>query len=105
MASEKVTVTQKDVDAFSAKLQVWGETLDAKEKALLHVLMNSAESGAPGEAQLSDQQLESVAGGAGIASSSFNFRSVNVLSRFLGVGGLSAADRRVAALLHLAASG
>jgi hypothetical protein len=89
MASEKVTINQKDVEAFSAKLQQWGQGLDAKEKALLHVLINSAESGAPGEAQLSDQQLEGVAGGAGTLAT-FNFRATSLLSRYLGPSGLAA---------------
>jgi len=48
MASEKVKITKKDVEAFSAKINAWGQTLDVKEKTLLHVLMDSAEAGAPG---------------------------------------------------------
>jgi hypothetical protein len=89
MASEKVKITQKDVEAFSAKLNTWGQTLDVKEKTLLHVLMDSAEAGAPGGAQLSDQQLGGVAGGAGLQIA-FNARAFNALSRFLGPGGLAA---------------
>jgi hypothetical protein len=92
MASEKVKINQKDVEAFSAKLQQWGQTLDAKEKALLHVLMNAAESGAPADAQLSDKDLEGVAGGAlGVV----HLRSTRLLSSFLTKGGGLAAGGEV----------
>lgn len=86
MADTKVKITQKDVEAFSAKLQAWGQGLDVKEKTLLHVLMNSAAAGAPGGDELTEKELEGVAGG--ILSPSV--RSTALLARFLGKGGLAA---------------
>ena len=88
MASEQIKISQKDVEAFSAKLEAWGQNLDAKEKALLHVLLNSAASGLPEETELSDKELEGVAGG--LLSRSFDLRTSTVLSRYLSKGGLAA---------------
>ncbi len=91
MADGKAGITLKDAEAFAAKVQAWSQTLDAKERAFLHVLLKSAEAGGPARSELSDQALEGVAGGG--SSPNLGGLALNVFSRFVGPGGLAAGDR------------
>jgi hypothetical protein len=65
MSGERVSITNEEVAAFSAKLQDWAKDLPPKERALLDVLVKLASASMPGGAELSDEQLASVAGGVG----------------------------------------
>jgi hypothetical protein len=89
MADNIPRIDQSDAEAFSAKLHAWGETLNAKERAFLHVLVKAAEESLPARSELSDQELEGVAGGAGVPLT-LGTRAFSVFSRFIGRGGLAA---------------
>lgn len=57
------SISEKDVAAFSTKLDQWGKTLNPKERALLHALLKTAETAMPEGKELSSSELQGVAGG------------------------------------------
>ena len=65
MSDQNVAFTNEDVAAFSSKLDQWGATLAPRERALLDVLVKLAGEGLPAGSELSETQLEAVAGGTG----------------------------------------
>ena len=60
-----VKITDQEISAFSMKLQEWGKGLDAKEQALLEVLLKTASASMSSE--LPDADLDKVAGGTGFS--------------------------------------
>ena len=76
-----VPITEDDLAGFTQKLTDWGESLEAKDRALLNILVDKARDTEP---EMSDEQLETVAGGV------MNFRSslTNIFPRSLFSGGL-----------------
>ncbi len=56
-------ISENEVAAFSAKLDEWAKTLAPKERALLRVILRTAEATLPEGGELADSQLEGVAGG------------------------------------------
>ncbi len=66
--SKHLPISEEDLEAFSCKLLEWGEKLPLKERALLHLMIDSAVGQDPKEAELSDSQLDAVAGGASAVS-------------------------------------
>ena len=63
MAGGEVLFNQKDVEAFSAKLEQWADGLDGKERALLEILLKSVPPSGAAGARVSDADLEKVSGG------------------------------------------
>ncbi len=53
--------TEDEVSVFCTKLELWGESLPRKERALLEILLKTASEIGSG---LSDADLDNVAGGA-----------------------------------------
>ncbi len=76
-------ITRSEVAAFSAKLDEWAKTLSPKERALLHVLLRTAEAAVPEKGELPDSELEAVAGGLG-GPPSPQGQTANLLDRLLG---------------------
>lgn len=68
MSDQELSITKEEVAAFSSKLERWGATLQPKERALLDVLVKLAEQGLPSACELTDEDLSSVTGGAGLPS-------------------------------------
>jgi len=76
---QDIYLTDDDLEAFANKLAAWKQELPAKEQALLGLMIDRMAGEA--DEELSDDQLESVAGGTMIGS--FGNRTFHAFSKVL----------------------
>jgi hypothetical protein len=83
MAEEQIEVGQDDVDAFTAKLNSWSETLEPAERALLGMMLGRASGGSEVE---------------GYAMSNFGDAAFSFLSP---LGGTAAKPKKGVEVIHI----